>query len=261
MRAATHPASPSEYDRTRRADPFITSRLLHHLRHAPSGRYVELGCGTGNYTQAMARAGGWWVGADVSWPMVEAARAKEADVEWCVADVRALALRTASFDGAVCSLALHYFKDLVIAFAEARRVLARGRLVLFTATPEQMRGYWLNEYFPKTMERATAGMPTLSTVNQALVGASFRVLLVEPYEVRADLQDYFLYSGKHDPARYLDGRVRAGMSAFSVHGNEEEIERGCRRLAADVASGRAASVAARYRSALGDYIFVVAEAN
>jgi len=33
------------YDDTRQADPYLRSRLIHHLRPSPSGRYLDIGSG------------------------------------------------------------------------------------------------------------------------------------------------------------------------------------------------------------------------
>ena len=41
------------YDTTRRADPFILSRLLHYLAPVKGRLYLDVGCGTGNYTAAI----------------------------------------------------------------------------------------------------------------------------------------------------------------------------------------------------------------
>ncbi|MGH7864683.1 MAG: hypothetical protein ACREQB_06815 [Candidatus Binataceae bacterium] len=45
------------YDATRRADPYLLGRLLHHLSPALDRMHLDLGCGTGNYTAALRRAG------------------------------------------------------------------------------------------------------------------------------------------------------------------------------------------------------------
>ena len=50
-----------EYDTTRRADPYIAGRLAHHLALSKGGTYLDLACGSGNYTNALsARAGRWY---------------------------------------------------------------------------------------------------------------------------------------------------------------------------------------------------------
>jgi trans-aconitate methyltransferase len=44
------------YDATRRADPYIVSRLAHHLLVQPHGQYLDIACATGNYTAALTQA-------------------------------------------------------------------------------------------------------------------------------------------------------------------------------------------------------------
>jgi ubiquinone/menaquinone biosynthesis C-methylase UbiE len=45
------------YDLTRRADPYIVSRLRHHLGVGAHLSYLDVACGTGNYTSALALSG------------------------------------------------------------------------------------------------------------------------------------------------------------------------------------------------------------
>jgi SAM-dependent methyltransferase len=247
------------YDATRRADPAIVGRLIDYLGAEPAGTYLDVACGTGNYTAALAAAGIRICGLDRSARMLQAAREKRASLGWLIGDAVALPFRAGTFSGAVCTLALHHFRSLAPVFREVRRVLGRGRLVLFTGDAEQMRGYWLNEYFPVAMARSIEQMPAREQVVQALRDAGFGDVRTEPYVVAPDLQDRFLYSGKHRPEMYLDPRVRAGISTFSVLANPDEVEAGCQRLEADVQSGRIAEVMAAYRHDRGDYLFVVAD--
>ena len=166
--------------------------------------------------------------------------------------------RDNSFDGAICTMALHHLASLLPVFRETFRVIARGRLVIFTATAEQMRGYWLNEYFPVAMSRSTTQMPSLDVVLDSLTGAGFTLECTEKYDVLPDLQDLFLYAGKERPEFYLDEEMRRGISTFSTLSDPEELAAGCQRLSRDVASGRINEVAESYRNDGGDYIFVVA---
>ena len=102
-------------------------------------------------------------------------------------------------------------------------------------------------------------MPDLPDVERALKNAGFNTPSTEPYAVREDLQDFFLYSGKHRPAMYLDPIVRAGISTFSSLADADEVEQGCEQLARDIASGKINAVRNRYDAQTGDYVFVVAE--
>lgn len=249
------------YDVTRRADPYLTRRLLGLLEPRSGGLYLDVACGSGNYTAALAAEGLALCGVDQSATMIAAARRKSPEVRWHIGDVEALPFADGSFDGACCTLAIHHFERLTTAFKEVRRVLRRGRWVIFTATREQMRGYWLNAYFPTAMARAIAQMPDLPDVDAALRGAGFRLIRSEAYEVQPNLQDFFLYSGKYRPDVYLKPEVRHGISTFALFGDPEEIETGCKKLAGDISTGRFDNVARSFVHSLGDYMFVVAGAD
>jgi len=92
-----------------------------------------------------------------------------------------------------------------------------------------------------------------------LKSAGFRIECEEKYEVMADLKDLFLYCGKNRPERYLDPRIRSGISSFADAPDQEEIARGVRRLAGDIESGRIKDVIRRFAYDGGDYMFTVAE--
>jgi ubiquinone/menaquinone biosynthesis C-methylase UbiE len=66
----------THYDVTRRADPFLVTRLIDHLQPEPAGTYLDIACGTGNYTVAVAQTGMRVHGIDQSSRMIVAARQK-----------------------------------------------------------------------------------------------------------------------------------------------------------------------------------------
>ena len=45
------------YNSTRQADPYLTERLLYHLQPKTDRLYLDIGCGTGNYTCTLADKG------------------------------------------------------------------------------------------------------------------------------------------------------------------------------------------------------------
>jgi len=251
------------YDATRQADRWIVSRLARKLRIEPSERYLDVACGTGNYTIALASYGAHMTGVDASREMLDAARAKapgSAQLEWRLAGVEALPYATGIFAGAVCTMAIHHFEDLAGAFREVSRVLdpATGRLVIFTSTPEQMNRYWLGRYFPTMMQRSVQRMPSFESVVAALKAAGLPEIDTELYSVKPDLEVGFLYSGKLWPTRYLDAGIRAGMSSFAALADDAEIEAGVSALADDIESGRIADVIGNAHHNDGDYLFICA---
>ncbi len=250
------------YDITRRADPYIAGRLAHHLKLNPSGRFLDIACGTGNYTVALSQLGGEVHGLDVSKEVLTSASKKESAINWCLGDVAKMPLRDAAFNGVSCVLGIHHFPDIKQAFKEAFRVISRGRFVIFTGDKEQMDDYWLNYYFPETMERSIGRYLDWKATESSLKYAGFKNISSELYEVQDDLKDGFVYCGKHRPEIYLDPKVRKGMSTFAAAGVQEEIVSGCKRLETDIRSGRIKEVIASYEErgkGKGDYMFVVAE--
>lgn len=250
------------YDATRRADSYLVNCLARHLAVKANGVYLDAACGTGNYTLALAEEkGGMWHAVDCSEQMIDTARGKRGAVRWHLADVSALPFPGKIFDGAICTLAIHHFESLPACFSEIRRVLKpQGVFVCFTATPKQTEGYWLAEYFPKAIEKSAAALPGPETISDALHMAGFDSIEIEPYIIREDLQDLFLYSGKFKPEIYLDAKVRANISTFVLLADEREIETGCERLAADIAGGKIRRVIEQHRNS-DDYLFVIAKAG
>src|SRR5213079_3152852 len=127
-------------------------------------RYLDVGCGTGNYSIAIREAGFAIWGVDMSATMLERACAKSRAGPWLKADALALPFRDGSFAGATMTFVHHHLADPVTAFRQIRRVLAPGgRFVLLNGTLNQFNHYWLLEYFPLAMERAFAPYVRLET--------------------------------------------------------------------------------------------------
>jgi hypothetical protein len=123
-----------------------------------------------------------------------------------------------------------------------------------------MQGYWLNEYFPEAMKKSIAQMPGKNEIKKSLEKAGFNTIEFETYEIKEDLEDFFLYSGKNDPEIYLNPGVRGNISTFASLADSGEIEQGCTSLDADIRSGRIHDTIDSYRTKDdGDYVFVIAQ--
>ncbi len=251
----------ASYARSRRADPAIAHMLAQLLQLTSSGSYLDVGCGTGNYTVALSSLGGAWRAIDASEVMLGQARNKTDNVTWIQSTADCLPFSDSTFDGAICTLAIHHFQSLHPPFAEVRRTLRAGPFVIFTALAEQMRHYWLRHYFPEMMARSIEKMPSEPEIRSALARAGFNSIAVVPFFVTNDLQDLFLYSGKHRPELYLDSAVRANISSFAQLTSTEELRDGLARLSADLQNGNFDSVKARYFNNAGDYAYVIARSD
>jgi SAM-dependent methyltransferase len=118
-------------------------RKLLGPRPGPFARALEIGAGTGYFSLNLLRAGviGSAVCTDVSPGMLAALRGNAArlgvEVETAACDAAALPFADASFDLALGHAVLHHLPELDRAFAELRRVLRPGGVLLFAGEPSR----------------------------------------------------------------------------------------------------------------------------
>jgi SAM-dependent methyltransferase len=117
----------------------MLEQLLAAAAARPGERVLDIGCGTGVTTVPYARAvgpSGHVTGADISRPMLEAARQRVAEaglnnVELILADAQVHAFAPATCDLLTSRLGVMFFADPVAAFANLIRALRPGgRLVM-----------------------------------------------------------------------------------------------------------------------------------
>ena len=249
----------SGYNLTRKADAHLTEQLLLHLNPNKTGKYLDIGCGTGNYTSALQEKGFQFIGIDPSREMLEKAKLNNSEVDWRIGSAEDVGLPENSVNGIIGSLTIHHWTDLKKSFSQLNSVLIpTGRIVIFTATPEQMNGYWLHHYFPKMLSDSMKQMPTLNSVEMAMKENDIKILDTVKYFIKPDLEDHFLYCGKHNPELYFEDRIRQGISSFSSLANRAEIESGLSKLKTDIDSGKIDEIIRSYENDLGDYLFVIA---
>ncbi len=111
--------------------------LVRRLKSRPLSRVLEVAAGTGVVTRAMAAAlpeSCTIVATDLNQAMLDHARAvgTPRTVEWRQADALQLPFQDATFDAVVCQFGAMFFPDKPGAFAEARRVLGKGGVFIFS---------------------------------------------------------------------------------------------------------------------------------
>jgi 2-polyprenyl-3-methyl-5-hydroxy-6-metoxy-1,4-benzoquinol methylase len=116
--------------------PYMQARLDFLLEHVPTGaRVLDVGCGEGWFTAALARAGREAVGIDVAQEPLRRAREREPglDVRRVPAEGGWPSLRDVSFDAVWAGEAIEHVADTAGWLSEVRRVLrSGGALVLST---------------------------------------------------------------------------------------------------------------------------------
>lgn len=245
------------YNSTRQADPYLTDRFFSLLRPQIGKRYLDIGCGTGNYINALANKGLHFIGVEPSEKMLSEAKLHNPSITWLSGTAEHIPADDQAFDGIIATLTIHHWTDIKKAFTELNRVLTdNGRIVIFTSTPEQMKGYWLNHYFPKMLYASIVQMPSLDTILKATDEAELKISGIEKYFIKEDLQDCFLYVGKNKPECYFDEQIRHGISSFSSLANIDEVKQGLTKLRKDIDNSEFEQIQKQYGNNLGDYLFL-----
>jgi SAM-dependent methyltransferase len=111
--------------------------LVYRLRLRTLTRVLEVAAGTGVVTRALAAElpqGAGIIATDLNQAMIDHAAAvgTKRPVEWRQADAMGLPFADASFDAVVCQFGVMFFPDKIRAFAESRRVLKPGGVLIFS---------------------------------------------------------------------------------------------------------------------------------
>lgn len=148
--------------------PFVAP-LLDAAFPGEGRRVLDIGCGAGATTLAMARRlgpEGTCVGVDISEPLVEAARSRAdvdevANVELVVADAQTHAFDAGDFDAMISRFGVMFFDDPVAAFANLRRAARPDATLAFVA----WRGPSENPFMTAPARAAAPLFPELPAPN------------------------------------------------------------------------------------------------
>jgi len=177
---------------------------------------LDVGCGTGRWSEALAGRGSRVWGVDESAEMVELAR--ERGVNAKQASAEALPFKDGWFERALLVLVVHVL-DRPRAFDELRRVLAAdGRIAIATFAATQFDNHYLSPYFPSLPEIDRARFPTGETLEEDLGAAGFSSRTISVLQRKAITRDRALerIRGRFistllllDEEEYTEGLARA----------------------------------------------------
>lgn len=240
----------------------IAADLVRRMPVRPKGDVLEIACGTGLVTARLRERVDPFlrvVATDVSDDMLNYARGKvKGKIDWRKADASALPFKEATFGAVVCGLGVMFVADRKRFFAEARRVLVEGGLLLFNVWDRLDRNPH-GQATAETFERLFPGDPEMRF---AQVPFGF----ADPQAIGRHL-DEARFSGVHiDPLKitikapsaraYATGQVRGTPRGALIGQKGAKIE----EVIGQVAEGLAAVGGAEPFSVEGHLLVIQAKA-
>ena len=205
----------------------------------PADRVLDVGCGPGALTLAIARRAGSVTGVDLSHRVLELARrrAEGIGVTFTVADAETDDLGEDAYDLVVSHFGTMFFADPVAAFANLRRALRPGgRLVLLVWQPRSANP-WLTDVLtvlgapalPPDEGPSPFGLSDPVRTEAILRDAGFTDVAVEPR-----VGSMWFGEDVDDAVRHLAVQHAALLDGPDGPGREEALE----RLRGDLAAHR-----------------------
>lgn len=224
----------------------IESRLLESLDHYPMRhgdatptRVLDLACGPARAANAMRTR---WpkaqvIAADAALPMLQHARdntrghwLRTREIARVAADLRALPFADGAFDVLFCNLALQWIEDLPRAFAEFRRVMRPGGLLLASTFGSETLVDLREAFAAADAVPHVSPFTAIAPFGDALVAAGFREPVLDRdvfVEHRAsfadilhDLRAMGATNALHARRHALSGRARFA-AAGQAHAHDE----------------------------------------
>jgi ubiquinone/menaquinone biosynthesis C-methylase UbiE len=223
------------YNSTRQPDKRIVAELISLLDLPTGSTIADIGAGTGNYSNAIAKQGYQIIAIEPS-EVMQCQRQHHPHVSWITASAEQIPLADQAVDGALVMLALHHFNDLEQGIREISRITKSGKLVIFAFEQEKISNFWLTNYFPYFTRNTLTTFPSTKKIASLIKQITQQETAIIPFLLPVDLSDSFAASGWCKPEVYLDDQVRRGISTFAKMPTNE-LEAGLKRLKIDIDNG------------------------
>ncbi len=207
-------------------DADVAARFGGALGRAARGRLIDVACGPGVVTAALAPNAASIVAFDATDEMLEKTRARCVkaglrNVEFKSGDAEHLPFAEGEFDGAVTRAALHHFADPQRAIAEMFRVLRPGGVAVFAdvISSEDAEESRLHNAIERLRDPSHVRMLPASELQSAARRAGFGELQTARWDMNRELEEWF--SIVSDPARVEP--IRAVVRALAEAGRSAGI--------------------------------------
>jgi ubiquinone/menaquinone biosynthesis C-methylase UbiE len=217
-----------------RTDDNVAARFQGALKDAGSGAVLDVACGPGVVTRALAPRAASVVAFDATERMLEKARARCAkaglhNVEFRQGDAEDLPFGDAQFDGVVTRLAIHHFAHPRRALEEMFRVLRPGgtAVIVDVVSSEDAAQSALQNAIERLRDPSHVRMLPASELDACIIASGFCDLEHSTWDQRREFEEWMGIVNdpvRVDPIRTVvrtlaeDGRTAGmGLSITNVH--------------------------------------------
>lgn len=171
----------------------ISSRVLQELAAGRDERILDIGCGCGETTIALARSGARPTGIDVSRQMLDRARTRAPGVEFLLADAATHGF-PAEYDALFSRFGVMFFDNPDAAFINLRKGLKPGGRVVFACWRDWRENEWVSAPVSAVRHLLPQQPPLspedpgpfsfadLGRVRRILAGAGFDAITATPFD-------------------------------------------------------------------------------
>jgi SAM-dependent methyltransferase len=246
------------YNRTDRALSGLTQHLLERLAPVPGQSIVDVGCGAGELSMALARArpGAAVTGVDISSDLVDAARTRAQNLRnacFLLADAAIWRPDGPPVDLLVSRHGVMFFPDPVGAFANLLGGATDGARLIFSCFRDSAANPWATEPMrlldlppsPDPLAPGPFAFADADRVRSILTKAGWRDIVLDPVDFA-----FVMGMGDDPVAEALQFVSRIGPAAAALRGMDAE--------ARESALGHLQGWVARHRSGNGEVGGIVA---
>jgi ubiquinone/menaquinone biosynthesis C-methylase UbiE len=228
---------PAAYDRGRDHGPEMLELWMHalqaHLQDLNVIKILDLGCGTGRFSEALSvYFKAEVVGIDPSAKMLERAGEKQPGgrVQYQRGAAEAIPLPSASVDMIFMSMSYHHFSNRALAARECRRVLQeQGVVFVRTGTREQIQAYPYVPFFPSSRAMLEELLPDRAELCESFERGGLRLTAWEVIK-QTIAPSWKVYADKLSAggdsiiAKLSREEWESGLAAIRCHGADEVTE-------------------------------------
>ncbi|MCZ6888293.1 MAG: class I SAM-dependent methyltransferase [Gammaproteobacteria bacterium] len=219
---------PNTYDAAREYDPATLemwlTRIAAHISLGAAPRILDLGCGTGRYSAALAdRFDARVIGLDPSRKMLARARERrgQRNVTYLNGSAEKIPLEDSSVELVFMSMVFHHLDDPTATARECRRVLeSGGYLVLRNSTMDQADSFPYVGFFPGVASVIRQFQPSAAQVTCDFVEQGFELTAHEivVHEMAPDWNTFV-------------AKIRQRADSILARLPEDDFDEGMRNLA------------------------------